>query len=103
MIPTVSVDRSNPYITAISVSLGYSTVGVALHNFLILLPFGFRRFRPWLSLRTMSWLWNHQLLCIGNKFLEILIYLKRLDCLADQIFLARIKLCLKVEDVKGRV
>jgi hypothetical protein len=51
----------------------------------------------------MSWLWNHQLLSIGNKFLEILIYLKRLDCLADQILLARIKLCLNVKGVKGRV
>jgi hypothetical protein len=37
----------------------------------------------------MSWPWNHQFLYIRYEFLEILIYLERLDCLADQIFLAR--------------
>ena len=94
MMPIVSVDRSNPYITTINVAVRmFRTVRVALRNFFILLPFGLGRFRPCLSLRTISWPWNHQLLCIGYKFLEILIYLERLDWLADQIFLARDQCC----------
>ena len=94
MMPIVFVDRSNPYITTISVPVMiFSTARVALRSFFILLPFGLGRFRPCLSLRTISWPWNHQLLCIGYKFLEILIYLERLDWLANQIFLVRDQCC----------
>jgi hypothetical protein len=70
MMPIFFVDRSNPYITTISVPVRiFSTARVALRNFFILLPFGLPSL--WLSVSIVRYSnphFDHE--AYSNRFME---------------------------------